>query len=463
MSIFDLRILARLIHPKNIISLTLSNEQQTVHQIQYFLHDFRIDQFSQLRSLTLIGTHDDNLDPFQKYIMGSSLITLSISFGSCSLQSVDKLLLAISSCKLKNLIMLGVCRWDLVYFIVSNLSHLRKLFLKNLRKERFVDDTIAMPDIIQYSNLTSLSLDVLYGIEMDYVESILILCHGLQYLRVLAPYMELIFHYANVTAKHLFRNVTDLTLIINQQWPIDSIEYLSTIVNLSNLDKIYLNFQCKCDFVRSLDAEMKVLFKRAWSLRSLQIIFRNRTAINWITGSAVGLKQNLDISSGHSRNPVSLYVSGFAVKCRYEDLQEIFGRYGRIVDISVPFNDHKRDFKEAALDALDCCRLFGREITVKFAWSDRKTSLEMDTRKKETRYKRGDYEDSTGRHNRSRSRSRHRRSTSSEISDHCTNNQSPSAYSHLPVSRRRTNHSRSKYGSPKYGKQDAAGNGNAYH
>ncbi|CAF0998371.1 unnamed protein product [Adineta steineri] len=666
MSISDLRILARLIHPKNIISLTLSNEQQTVHQIQYFLHDFRIDQFSQLRSLTLIGIHDDNLDQFQKYIMESSLKTLSISFGSCSLQSVDKLLLAISSCKLKNLIMLGVCRWDLAYGIVKQL----------------VDDSIIMPNIIQYNNLTSLSLDVLYGIEMDYVESILILCHGLQYLRVFgstygtdlslcdgyrwehliatrlpllkqfefsftycirenqaSPTIKMLiepfrtpfwrdikqwfvecdcksntenrefhlysipivrdeFDYAheqdrifkstlkiidnnkpiiyythqltlcldrmmteniqdksNVTAKHLFRNVTDLTLIINQQWPIDSIKYLSTIVNLSNLDKICLNFQCKCDFVRSLDAEMKALFKRAWSLRSLQIMCRNPTAILWITGSAIGLKlphhikefdievrqlrhtklilernkhlsrvtfrtnycngekladeimkwlsdigrsyvcksdwgfvvgceccdsvdavclwldkrkQNPDMLSGHSSNPVSLYVSGFAGKCRYEDLQEIFGRYGRIVDISVPFDHHKRDFKEfafveyeksrdaeAALDALDCCRLFGREITVKFAWSNRKTSSEMIIRKKETRYRRGDCEDGTGRHNRSRSRSRHRRSTSSETSDRCADNRSHSPYSHLPISQRRSNHSRSKYGSPNYGKRNA--------
>ncbi|CAF4120640.1 unnamed protein product [Adineta steineri] len=668
MSISDLRILARLIHPKNIISLILSNEQQTAHQIKYFLHDFRIDKFSQLRSLTLIDIHDDNLDQFQKYIMGSSLITLSISFGSYSLQSVDKLLLAISSCKLKNLIMLGACRWDLAYIIVSNLSYLRKLVLKNLRKERFVGDTIIMPDIIQYSYLTSLSLDVLYGIEMDYVESILILCHGLQYLRVFgstygtdlslcdgyrwehliatrlpllkqfefsftycirenqaSPTIEMLikpfrtpfwryikqwfvecdcksntqnrkFHLysipivrdefdyfneqdkilnstlkiidnnkpiifythqltlcldrmmteniqdkANVTAKHLFRNVTDLTLIINQQWPIDSIKYLSTIVNLSNLDKICLNFQCKCDFVRSLDAEMRVLFKRAWSLRSLQIMCRNPTAITWITSNAISLelphhikefdievrhlghtkiilernkhlsrvtfrthyccgeklaneiikwlsdigrsyvckldwgeymgceccdsvkavclwldkrKQNLNMSSAHSNNHVSLYVRGLAEKCRYADLEIIFGRYGRIVDITVPLHHYTRDAKgygfieyeesrdaEKALHALDGYRLFGRELKVQFARSGRQTSSEMIIRKKETRYRHGDREGDAGRHDRSRSRVRRQRSTSFGTSecprdrDRGADNRSRSPYSHSSVYR----------------------------
>ncbi|CAF4920996.1 unnamed protein product, partial [Rotaria sp. Silwood1] len=45
------------------------------------------------------------------------------------------------------------------------------------------------------------------------------------------------FAQTNLTTKYIFRNVTKLTLMIDQEWPIDSVEHLSTIVNLSTLQK----------------------------------------------------------------------------------------------------------------------------------------------------------------------------------------------------------------------------------
>ncbi|CAF1217841.1 unnamed protein product [Rotaria sordida] len=47
----------------------------------------------------------------------------------------------------------------------------------------------------------------------------------------------------NPTTNYLFRNVTELTLTIDRKWPIGSIEHLSTIVNLSNLQTVQLYFR----------------------------------------------------------------------------------------------------------------------------------------------------------------------------------------------------------------------------
>ncbi|CAF1114501.1 unnamed protein product [Rotaria sordida] len=94
----------------------------------------------------------------------------------------------------------------------------------------------------------------------------------------------------NPTPNYLFRNVTELTLTINQQWPIKSIEHLSTIVNLSNLQKVHLNFGCDCKFAVSLDVEMDTLFKRAWNLRSIQITCNDSERMKLITLNAICLK-----------------------------------------------------------------------------------------------------------------------------------------------------------------------------
>ncbi|CAF1425033.1 unnamed protein product, partial [Rotaria sordida] len=49
----------------------------------------------------------------------------------------------------------------------------------------------------------------------------------------------------NPTTNYLFRNVTELTLTIDRKWPMGSIEHLSTIVNLSNLQTVQLYFGCE--------------------------------------------------------------------------------------------------------------------------------------------------------------------------------------------------------------------------
>jgi len=114
--------MARLVDPKNTISLTLANEEKTTDLTRFFIDHFFIDQFSQLLPLTL--TVDEDLNQFRKYITKSSLITFSIWLCGFSSTSIKKLLPAILSCRLKNLIILDTCSWKLASFIVSYLTHL---------------------------------------------------------------------------------------------------------------------------------------------------------------------------------------------------------------------------------------------------------------------------------------------------------------------------------------------------
>ncbi|CAF0958727.1 unnamed protein product [Adineta steineri] len=160
------------------------------------------------------------------------------------------------------------------------------------------------------------------------------------------------------------------------------------------------------------------------------------------------------MSSRHSRNlSASLYIRGLAEKVRYEDLKKIFGRYGRIVDITLPLDYYTRDAKgygfveyeesrdaEEALHALDRYRLLGRELEVEFARGDRKTPSEMRSREKEARHsgsRGGGGGGEFGRRDRSRSRDRRQRSGSPVGRDRRRGGtRSRSPYSRSPVPRR---------------------------
>ncbi|CAF1479182.1 unnamed protein product [Rotaria magnacalcarata] len=75
----DLPLLARIIDPKNVVSLMISDEIETYGQIGLFLSHFRLHEFIRLDSLTLIKVKDKDLDTIQKYIKKHTLTTISIS------------------------------------------------------------------------------------------------------------------------------------------------------------------------------------------------------------------------------------------------------------------------------------------------------------------------------------------------------------------------------------------------
>ncbi|CAF4195362.1 unnamed protein product [Rotaria sp. Silwood2] len=79
----DLPSMARIIDPKNVTLLTLSNEIQTLGQIRSFLNHFHIEGFIRLRSLNLIKIECKDLDTFQKHIIKCRLTKLSNAPNVC--------------------------------------------------------------------------------------------------------------------------------------------------------------------------------------------------------------------------------------------------------------------------------------------------------------------------------------------------------------------------------------------
>jgi len=149
-------------------------------------------------------------------------------------------------------------------------------------------------------------------------------------------------------------------------------------------------------------------------------------------------------------------------------MKKIFGRYGRLVDITLPLDYYTRDAKgygfveyeesrdaEEALRSLDRYRLLGRELEVEFARGDRKTPSEMRAREKEARH--GGRGGDSNRRDRSRSRDRRQRSGSPVARDRRRGgSRSRSPFSRSPVPRRAGSRSRSKSNSPTYGKRNGA-------
>ncbi|KAL5110667.1 Serine/arginine-rich splicing factor 12 [Taenia crassiceps] len=111
------------------------------------------------------------------------------------------------------------------------------------------------------------------------------------------------------------------------------------------------------------------------------------------------------------RHVASVHIKNLADGVRHEDLRHAFGKFGRVIDVTVPVNYHTGRPKgfafvefDDARDAEDAIyhmnhsRFAGREITVEFTRGTRKTPAEMRARDSGSR----------GRSWRSRSRSRSR-------------------------------------------------------
>jgi hypothetical protein len=74
----DFHFLCNYIQPENVISLTLSDDDETPGQIIYFLSIFRLGQFTQLRCLTLLEIDDCHLSIILKDIKTLQLKSLMI-------------------------------------------------------------------------------------------------------------------------------------------------------------------------------------------------------------------------------------------------------------------------------------------------------------------------------------------------------------------------------------------------
>ncbi|CAF0939239.1 unnamed protein product [Adineta ricciae] len=419
-----MRMMARLIDPQNVISLTLADVEETSGQIQLFLSHFSTDRFIRLHSLTLTYLNDEELDQFAKLIQKSSLRTVSISFMDPESNQAKQFLTSIlvretlrtlklgngdwvingtrwpKRCKLQNMIIFRGCDWDIAHFIVKCSSNLRKLTVRCILKYD-IDKTITLlPDMKPCNHLSYLSLCVTTDLTIEDVEVFLGLFPKLTYLELaclkdganyslfdgrrwedfiqtklplldqikldlvcsvrgigenvptveslIAPFRSLFwkkvkhlvvncdeeyendyhkfhlystprsreeFDYSHrrktivksisniadynqpiiintkkltldlnpttntsiqentsLTRPYIFQKVTELELLIEQEWPINAIKHLSTMVNLLTLQTICLNFKSDCNFIVSLDTEVKALFEQTLNLRSIRII-----------------------------------------------------------------------------------------------------------------------------------------------------------------------------------------------
>ncbi|CAF3691677.1 unnamed protein product [Rotaria sp. Silwood1] len=209
MSKSDLLLVARIIDPKNVISIMLSDEMEMSGQIRSFLFHFRIDQFIRLRSLILMNVEDEDLDKFQKHIMKYPLTTFSISHRYYGIDNIRSLLSSIISpnhlrkfkfegsnnilneiqwpisCRLEHLTIGYECNWNTVYSILSHLPCLRTLILQDFYNNQFDEIIVTYAHIIQSSHLTSLSLNISSEITINDIESFLSLLPMLTHLRLI--------------------------------------------------------------------------------------------------------------------------------------------------------------------------------------------------------------------------------------------------------------------------------------
>jgi hypothetical protein len=198
--------ICHLIHPGNIISLTLSNDNKTPDQIKYFLSFFQLEQFIRLRSLTLIQIEENQFNTiFQSKTIISSLHSLSITFrnnrvndlkivhllssiiSNTNLQHLD---FALSSnkidqlswpdqCLLQSLIISTRITFKQFSTILSHSLQLKKLVLQDCT----IQDCVNNESLISYPQLISLVFED-SELDMYRCEFILSLVPSLEHLQI---------------------------------------------------------------------------------------------------------------------------------------------------------------------------------------------------------------------------------------------------------------------------------------
>ncbi len=244
----DFLFICNYIQPKNVISLTLSDDDETPGQIQYFLSLFRVSYFTQLHSLTLIEIDDCYLSIILKDIKTCLLNSLTIhsqrdysqnntnsnDFSSViSLLTLRKLDLKLPNFDLSTLLWPVECRiqhleidcrtLDQYYNIVRHLPNL-KVFVVGQLDEKMNDGTIAKPDDLEsFRQLYCLTLKYC-NIDMIILELILSVAPSIKHLKLMRS-IDLDVFTSNLTrwenfvkSKLLLLNQFEFFLLDNQQF-----------------------------------------------------------------------------------------------------------------------------------------------------------------------------------------------------------------------------------------------------
>ena len=123
----------RIINPLNIISLILSDDDQTPGQINLFLTFFNLQQFHSLRSLTLLEIDDSNLNTILKDLTFLSLTSLTIksrTFFTWTNPTLTSLSTILEQSSLKNFTLTIWC-FEIYDFLWPNQCYIEYLHISN--------------------------------------------------------------------------------------------------------------------------------------------------------------------------------------------------------------------------------------------------------------------------------------------------------------------------------------------
>ena len=207
----DFELLCRLIDPRRVTSLTLSENDETLDQIRLFLSHLSLHQFSRLRSLSLFLNEEQQLTTIlncfnihslksfslkiikrddrrktttarllSSVIAKTNLSRLDLQIGE---ERLEKIIWS-SQCMIQCLKIGSVIFFNELYTILDYLPHLRTLILKSfliLNPQQIVVK-LSLPTT--FRQLTSLTFDKL-DIEIDHLGQFLSLTPSLSYLKLI--------------------------------------------------------------------------------------------------------------------------------------------------------------------------------------------------------------------------------------------------------------------------------------
>ncbi|CAF2475679.1 unnamed protein product [Rotaria sp. Silwood2] len=203
--------LCRITYPENIISLTLSNENQTPGQIELFLSLYRIEEYTRLQSVTLMAIEEYYLNIILKHLSTTcllislviqyelnsilsteTLLLLSLIIGKTSLRKLD-LNLGYTildkfkwplDCSVQYLRLPNRIRFDTFCMILRCLRSIKTMILRDCIINDIEEMNYLISDNTLYRQLTSLTFEDC-DLKMTLIESILSLTPSLIHLTII--------------------------------------------------------------------------------------------------------------------------------------------------------------------------------------------------------------------------------------------------------------------------------------
>jgi hypothetical protein len=209
----DFDLVCNIIRPKNIISLILSDDNQTPGQIGLFLSLTRSQEFNRLRSLTLLQIEASHLIVFLQHFSVHNLISLTVKWrvGSRFHSNATQILTLLSSTisqpnlryldlslwiyEIKNLswptgctlqyLRIDGCSFSEYCLILRHSPHLKKFLLNNCSMYD-IDNTFSSSSFVRpsYDQLISLTMENIGNIRMTMLKFFLSVTPSLIHLKL---------------------------------------------------------------------------------------------------------------------------------------------------------------------------------------------------------------------------------------------------------------------------------------